>query len=87
MSKLKLDLHDIYNKGDIIKTEIMRVIDEAYENNIPLVEIIHGKGKGQLKKNVIRFLQQPYAKNKYHRLDKDANNHGRLFLHFKKRSK
>jgi len=83
MAKIKLDLHDIYNKGDLIKTEVMRVIDEAVEKKIKLVEIIHGKGKGQLKKNVIRFLQQPYAKNKYHRLDKDSKNHGRLFLHFK----
>jgi len=29
MAKLKLDLHDIYNRGDQIETELNRVIQEA----------------------------------------------------------
>ena len=29
MAKLKIDLHDIYNKGGLIKSEMMRVIKEA----------------------------------------------------------
>lgn len=83
MGKLKLDLHDIYNKGDEIDAELHRVIDEAIEKRIKLVEIIHGKGSGQLKKRVLKFLDQPQIKQKYHRLDKDEHNHGRLFLWFK----
>lgn len=83
MGKLKLDLHEIYNKGDAIDAELERVIDEAIAKRIKLVEIIHGKGSGQLKKRVLKYLDQPRIKAKYHRLDKDERNHGRLFLRFK----
>jgi len=85
MGKLTLDLHEIYNKGDEIDAELERVIDEAVQKKVKLVEIIHGKGSGQLKKRVLKFLDQPRVKQKYHRLDKDEHNHGRLFLRFKHR--
>jgi DNA-nicking Smr family endonuclease len=83
MAKLTLDLHDIYNRGDQIDTELERVIREAMEKRIKTVEIIPGKGSGQLKKRVIRFLQQKRVKALYHRLEKDSRNHGRLFVHFR----
>jgi len=83
MSKLKLDLHDIYNKSHLIDNALNDIIEEAIDKRIKLVEIIPGKGSGQLKKKVIRFLQQPHIKNKYHRIDKDSKNFGRLFIHFK----
>jgi DNA-nicking Smr family endonuclease len=41
MAKLKLDLHDIYNRGDQIEAELNRVIHEAIDRRIELVEIIH----------------------------------------------
>ena len=50
MAKLKLDLHDIYNKGQKIDAELNRVIEEAVNKKIKLIEIIPGKGSGQLKK-------------------------------------
>jgi len=83
MAKLKLDLHDIYNKGTQIDQELNRVIDEAVEKKISLVEIIPGKGSGQLKKKVLRFLDQKHIRSKYHRIDKDSKNFGRIFVHFK----
>lgn len=83
MAKLKLDLHDIYNKGDRIETELNRVIDEAVEKRIALVEIIPGKGSGQLKKRVLRFLNEPHIRAKYHRIDKDSKNFGRIFVRFR----
>jgi dsDNA-specific endonuclease/ATPase MutS2 len=83
MSKLKLDLHDIYNKSKLIDEALNNIIDEAIDKRIKLVEIIPGKGSGQLKKKVIRFLQQPHIKNKFHRIDKDSKNFGRIFVHFK----
>ncbi|MFA5366878.1 MAG: Smr/MutS family protein [Dehalococcoidia bacterium] len=83
MAKLKLDLHDIYNKGLAIDSELNRIINEAVDNRIPLVEIIPGKGSGQLKKRVLRFLMQPEIKKLYHRLEKDDKNHGRIFVHFR----
>ena len=83
MAKLKLDLHEIYNKGKKIDSELNRIINEAIEKKISIVEIIPGKGSGQLKKKVLRFLNQPNIKRKYHRIDKDSKNFGRIFVRFK----
>ncbi|MCK9594327.1 MAG: Smr/MutS family protein [Candidatus Omnitrophica bacterium] len=84
MAKIKLDLHDIFNKGRAIDVELKRVIEEAVRKGITLVEIIPGKGSGQLKKHVLRFLQQPEIKLLYHRIEKDDKNFGRVFVHFRK---
>lgn len=83
MAKLKLDLHDIYNKGEQIDAQLERVIQEAIERKIPLIEIIPGKGSGQLKKRVLRFLNQSHIRSRYHRLEKDDKNFGRVFVHFR----
>ena len=83
MAKIVLDLHDIYNKGPLIDGELNRVIAEALEKKIALVEIIPGKGSGQLKKRVLRFLNRPEIKQLYHRLEKDDKNFGRIFIHFR----
>lgn len=83
MAKLKLDLHDIYNKGYKIDAELQRIVDEAIEKKIALVEIIPGKGSGQLKKKVLRFLDQKHIRALYHRVEKDDKNFGRIFVHFK----
>ncbi|MEQ8907977.1 MAG: Smr/MutS family protein [Vicingaceae bacterium] len=83
MGKLKLDLHDVYNKGQQIDQALSEVMEEAIANKHKVVEIIPGKGSGQLKKRVIRFLQQKHIKNQYHRIEKDSKNFGRLFVHFK----
>lgn len=55
MAKIVLDLHKNFNKGITIDAELQRVFAEAIENKIALVEIISGKGSGQLKKRVLRF--------------------------------
>ena len=83
MAKLKLDLHDIYNKGNKIDAELNRIIQEAIEKKITLVEIIPGKGSGQLKKKVLRFLNRKDIRPLYHRIDKDSKNFGRIFVRFK----
>lgn len=83
MAKLKLDLHDVFNDGKSISTELGHIIKEATDKKIKLVEIIPGKGSGQLRRRVIRFLQQPHIKQQYHRIEIDDKNHGRLFVHFK----
>lgn len=83
MAKLKLDLHDIYNKGDKIESELNRIVEEAVKRKIQLAEIIPGKGSGQLKKKVLRFLNQGHIKKLYHRVEKDDKNFGRIFIHFR----
>ena len=83
MGRIKLDLHDIYSDGSKIEASLQRVIDEAVRKRITEVEIIPGKGSGQLKKSVLRFLEQPEIKQLYHRLEKDDKNFGRIFVHFR----
>ena len=83
MAKIKLDMHDIFDQGNMIETELNRVIREAIDKKIELVEIIPGKGSGQLKKHVLRFLEKPAIKKLYHRIEKDSKNFGRIFVHFR----
>ena len=83
MAKLTLDLHDIFNKGYLIDKALNDIIDEACSKKIKIVEIISGKGSGQLKKKVLRFLNQSHIRQCYHRVDKDSKNFGRIFVYFK----
>ena len=83
MAKLTLDLHPIYNRGPLIERELERIITEAEQRRVSTVEIIPGKGSGQLKKRVLRFLERKDIKQRYHRLDKDSRNHGRMFVYFR----
>jgi DNA-nicking Smr family endonuclease len=81
--KLKLDLHGIYNRGGDIDRALQAIINEAVTTKAALVEIIPGKGSGALKKRVLRFLEQKEIKSQYHRVEKDSNNFGRIFVHFR----
>jgi dsDNA-specific endonuclease/ATPase MutS2 len=81
--KLKLDLHDVYNRGEDIDRSLRAIIDEAVQKKAALVEIIPGKGTGQLKKRVLRFLDQKEIKALYDRVEKDSRNFGRVFVHFR----
>ena len=83
MSRLKLDLHNIYNDSHAIDKALLQAFEEAIDKKIKEVEIIPGKGSGQLKKKVQRFLQLPHIKPLYHRINNDSKNHGRLFVYFK----
>ncbi|MFL6239907.1 MAG: Smr/MutS family protein [Actinomycetes bacterium] len=81
--KLTLDLHDIYNRGSSIDRALHDILDEAAAKKAPLVKIITGKGSGQLKKRVLRFLDQKDVKARYDRVEKDSRNFGRIFVHFR----
>src|SRR6476660_9837146 len=83
MARLKLDLHDVYNNSKAIDQALNEIFEEAIEKRIREVEIIPGKGSGQLRKKVERFLQQPHIKPLYHRIENDSKNFGRLFVYFK----
>lgn len=81
--KLKLDLHPIFSDSRRIEQALQDIIDEAVAKRASEVEIIPGKGSGALKKSVLRFLDRPEIKARYHRLDKDSDNWGRLFVYFR----
>jgi dsDNA-specific endonuclease/ATPase MutS2 len=83
MAKVTLDLHDIFNRGHDIDRALRGAIDEAVRIKASSLEIIPGKGSGQLKKRVLRYLDQPEVKALYHRVEKDSKNFGRLFVHFR----
>ena len=81
--KLTLDLHDIYNQGAEIEKALQQKFDEAAAKKAPLLEIIPGKGSGQLKKHVLRFLERKDIKPRSTRVEKDSKNFGRMFVHFR----
>lgn len=81
--RLKLDLHPIFNDSHKIEAALQAIIEEAVTKHATEVEIIPGKGSGALKKSVLRYLDRPDVKSRYHRLEKDSDNWGRLFLHFR----
>jgi dsDNA-specific endonuclease/ATPase MutS2 len=83
VSKVTLDLHDIFNRGHDIDRALDEAIAEAVRIKAATLEIIPGKGSGQLKKRVLRYLDQPDVRQKYHRVEKDSKNFGRLFVHFR----
>ena len=83
MAKLVVDLHSIFNRGGKIEAALEQMMEDALSKKIKVVEIIPGKGSGQLKKTVLRFLNRADNKSKYHRINKDSKNFGRLFVYFK----
>lgn len=83
MAQLKLDLHPIYNNSKAIDAALYEIFEEAQDRKISTIEIIPGKGSGQLKKKVIRFLEQKDIKPLIKRIDKDSKNFGRLFVYLK----
>ena len=78
----KIDLHDIFSEGRKLESRLEEAMDEAVAKKARTLEIIPGKGSGQLKKYVLRFLEKNY-KNDYHRIEKDDKNFGRVFVHFR----
>ena len=83
MAVLKLDLHDIFNNGREIDTSLKDIINQAHAKHITEIEIIPGKGSGQLKKRVIRFLNDKEIKKMYTRYKVDPINFGRIFVYLK----
>ena len=79
---LKIDLHNIFSNGRALEQAIASAMEEAQTKRARTLEIIPGKGSGQLKKYVLRFLEKNY-KNVYHRIEKDDKNWGRIFVHFR----
>jgi dsDNA-specific endonuclease/ATPase MutS2 len=80
--KLTLDLHDIYNHGTEIEKALQRIFDEAIAKKAPMIEIIPGKGSGQLKKHVLRFLEKKRPSAKNMRVEKPSKNFGTIKVHF-----
>lgn len=85
MSKsiLHLDLHPIAKSGGAIDAALAALIAEAAATRAKSAEIIPGKGSGQLRKRVRKFLDRKDVKAQYKRVEVDDKNHGRIFVHFR----
>lgn len=82
-ARLTLDLHDVWNKGHEIDAALDGIMAEAEAKKAAVVEIIPGKGSGQLKRRVLRYLDRKDVRARYHRIEKDSRNFGRIFVHFR----
>ncbi len=80
---LSLDLHPIYNKSSEIDAALEKAFQTARQKKAKELEIICGKGTGQLKKRVLRYLDRKDIKAMYHRVNKDKDNFGRIFIYFR----
>lgn len=85
MSKatLHLDLHPLAQQGEAIESALTDILDQAEQKRVKAIEIIPGKGSGQLRRRVLKFLQRPEHKNRYKRISIDSKNHGRLFVYMR----
>ena len=81
--KLKLDLHDIYNRGQDIDRALQAIIDEAEAKKAPLVEIIPGKGSGSSRSMCCDSLSKKRSKRNITGWRRTPKNFGRVFVHFR----
>lgn len=80
---LSLDLHPIFRNNRDIDQSVRTFIFKAYSSGEKVVEIIPGKGKGQLKSHVLAYLRQRHMKRFYKRVEADSSNSGRIVVYFK----
>ena len=80
---LTLDLHPIFRSDRDIDRAVRGILFEAVRTRAPLVEIIPGKGSGQLKKRVLALLGQKHLRKLYNRVETDATNAGRIYVHLR----
>jgi dsDNA-specific endonuclease/ATPase MutS2 len=81
MGHLTIDLHDIYDDSEAIERELNNAIDTAIAKKIQTVDIIPGKGSGQLRLVVMRFLRRKDIRAKYKRFEVPELNHGKIVVH------
>ncbi|MFC9646283.1 Smr/MutS family protein [Streptomyces mirabilis] len=80
---LTLDLHPIFRNNRDIDIALRQTLFKAAATGIDVVQIIPGKGTGQLKKRVLAVLAQKHIKKLYVRVETDATNAGRILVHLR----
>lgn len=81
-AKITLDLHPIFRNNRDIDMALRETLFRAARTGVGVVEIIPGKGTGQLKKRVLAFLAQKHIRKLYTRVETDTTNTGRVLVHF-----
>lgn len=82
-SEIKIDLHDVFNDSAAIDRALGGALAQARRTRAKSLQIIHGKGGGQLKKRVARFLQSAEVRAVARNVDNDSKNWGRVFIYFR----
>ncbi|MFJ9907458.1 Smr/MutS family protein [Streptomyces sp. NPDC101152] len=80
---LTLDLHPLFRNERDIDRAVRQIIFKAAATKADLVEIIPGKGRGQLRARVLAMLGQPQLKKLYVRYEVDPSNEGRILVRFR----
>ncbi len=80
---LTLDLHPIFRNNRDIELALRQTLFRAARTGETVLEIIPGKGSGQLMRRTLAFLGQQHIKKLYDRVEADPNNPGRLLVHFR----
>ena len=83
MARIMVDLHPVYNNSRAIDQALDAAFSKALDHKIGEIEIITGKGSGQLRKRVHRYLQMPGVLRHIHRIENDFKNSGRVFVYFR----
>jgi Smr domain len=78
---LTVDLHPIFRNNRDIELALRQALFTAVRTRETVVEIIPGKGSGQLMKRVMAFLGQRHIKKLYDRVETDPKNPGRVLVH------
>jgi DNA-nicking Smr family endonuclease len=83
MALLTLDLHPIFRNDRDIDVALRQTLFKAAATGVDIVQIIPGKGTGQLKKRVLAVLAQKHIKKLYARVETDPTNAGRILVHLR----
>jgi DNA-nicking Smr family endonuclease len=80
---LTLDLHPFFRNEREVDRAVRAIIFKAARTGVTLVEIIPGKGRGQLRSRVLALLRQSHLRQLYARIEVDPDNAGRILVHFR----
>ncbi|WIX98215.1 Smr/MutS family protein [Amycolatopsis mongoliensis] len=81
--KLTVDLHPVFRSDRDIDKAVRNALFRAAGAKVPLVEIIPGKGSGQLKNRVLAMLRQAHLKKLYRRVEVAPGNDGVVLVHLR----
>lgn len=80
---LTVDLHPVFRNSRDIDVAVRQALFRAAGTGEDVVQIITGKGSGQLRKRVLAALAQPHLRRLYARVEADGANTGRVLVHMR----
>ncbi len=81
---LSVDLHPVFRNNRDIELALREALFRAARTGEDALEIIPGKGTGQLRKRVLAFLAQKHIRKLYDRVESDPANPGRVVVRFRR---